>query len=116
MMQIGGLSLTGLGIDFFRHHVDSGAPQPRWWFGFEPPVAWNPMSLVILIAVGILLLAVTRSLLNYLSLVSTSDLIQRRLVVELRDRIPVHRIALRIGETARFAFERGTLDGGKHFI
>lgn len=84
MMQIGGLSLTGLGIDFFRHHVDSGAPQPRWWFGFEPPVAWNPMSPVILIAVGILLLAVTRSLLNYLSLISTSDLIQRRLVVELR--------------------------------
>ena len=84
LMQLCGLGLVGTGIDFLRHQFNSKWPQPRWWFGFEPPASWSPMLLVVLIAGGIILLAATRSLINYLVVVGTSDLIQRRLVVDLR--------------------------------
>ncbi len=83
-MTLTGLTLTGLVIDFFRHQQDVEAPPPQWWFGLAPPASWPPLTVVAMIALGIIVLALLRGLLTYLITVGTSDLIQRKVVVDLR--------------------------------
>ena len=61
--NVGGLGLAGVGIDFIAHRVDATRPAPRWPFGWEPPAAWSPMSVVALLAAGVLAVALARALL-----------------------------------------------------
>ena len=40
-MGLGGLGLTGLGIDYVRYQIQPGASPPHWPFRFVPPAAWT---------------------------------------------------------------------------
>lgn len=84
---LGGLGLTGLGIDYIRHQVEPSAKPPLWPFHLAPPAHWAPMAVLSAICGAILLLALLRSLLNFAYSVQIADLLQRKIVVDLRARI-----------------------------
>lgn len=86
-LTLGGFGLTGLGIDFLRHVVQPDAPPPYWPFQFSPPADWMPLSVVLLIAGGIVLLALIRAALNACYSIELADLLQRKVVVNLRTEI-----------------------------
>ncbi len=81
---LSGLGLTGLGIDCIRHHVQPDTAAPRWPFGLSPPAAWPIYHVIIVIAAGVLLLALARAILRYLFQVEIARLVQGRIVVDLR--------------------------------
>src|SRR3954469_8258904 len=97
-MGIGGLSLTGVGIDYIRHKtaaatVAAGGAGPtgsksmisRIYLAL--PEAWPYWKVLALLAGLILLLAVCRAFLNYTYPVSVNRLVQQRLVVDLRGEV-----------------------------
>lgn len=93
-LGIVGLAATGLGIDYVRH-VAAGAgpdgaslvPMPRVAFLPQLSDASAPMAVLAAIAGGILLCAALRAWLNYTYAVAVNDLVQRRLVVDLRSEV-----------------------------
>jgi ATP-binding cassette subfamily B protein len=85
-MGIGGLSLTGVGIDYIKHRVD-GTPLGANKLHLTLPVTWPYWQVLALLAGGILLLAVGRAFLNYTYAVSVNRLVQQRLVVDLRGEV-----------------------------
>ena len=82
--NVGGLSLTGLGIDFVTHQVDPARPRPRWPWGLTPPASWPPMGVVTLLAGGILAIALLRAFLDYNYQLSLARVVQGEIVVDLR--------------------------------
>lgn len=85
-LGIGGLSFTGLGIDFIRHRVD-GAPLGANPLRFTLPDDWPPLRVLGLLAGLILLFALIRAVLNYAYAVSVNRLVQQKLVVDLRGEV-----------------------------
>ncbi|MBI2814654.1 MAG: ABC transporter ATP-binding protein [Opitutae bacterium] len=85
-LGIGGLSITGLGIDFIRHKVD-GAPLGANPLHLTLPDAWPPLGVLGLLAGLILLFALIRAGLNYTYAVSVNRLVQQKLVVDLRGEV-----------------------------
>ena len=85
-LGIGGLSLTGVGIDYIRHKMD-GTPLDANKLHLNLPVAWEYWQVLGLLAGIILLLAFCRAFLNYAYAVSVNRLVQQRLVVDLRSEI-----------------------------
>ncbi len=82
-LGIGGLSLTGVGIDYIRHrveHVPLGANKLH----LSLPETWPYWKVLGLLASFILLFALVRAFLNYTYAVSVNRLVQQRLVVDLR--------------------------------
>ena len=92
-LGLAGLSLTGHGIDYIKHVIeargDPSAPPPSIQTPFLPEitVTWTPMAAILAVAGAILLLAAARAFLNYLYTVSINELVQQRLVVDLRDEL-----------------------------
>jgi ATP-binding cassette subfamily B protein len=86
-MGVTGLGLTGLGIDYIRYEIQSTAQLPHWPFGFLPPVAWSPLTVLAAIAGVMLVLAILRAVLNYMYSVAVAILVERYIVVELRSRV-----------------------------
>lgn len=114
-MGILGLSLMGVGVDFIRYEMildrsrvqaisgqsqpaDSSpgahdtvlppAPKPpKWPLGIHPPARWNRTQVLLAIALGILILAVTRALLNFGNVILANQLTQGRIVVDLRAQV-----------------------------
>ncbi len=92
---LSGLSLTGVGIDYLRHVIGArgdvpeaeNVPFPPARFGVELPRDWEPMSVIALIAGGILALALLRAVLNYAYTMSVNKLVQREIVIQLRSDI-----------------------------
>lgn len=89
-----GLSFTGLGIDTIRYtliergQIEAEAMAPPVLLGWPLPVETiAPLRIVGAIAVGILLLALARALLNFTYTVAVNRLVQAKLVVDLRDEI-----------------------------
>ena len=85
-LGIGGLSFTGLGIDFIRHKVD-GAPLGANPLHLTLPDHWPPLQVLGLLAGLILLFALIRAVLNYTYAVSVNRLVQQKLVVDLRGEV-----------------------------
>lgn len=83
-MGLFGLGLTGLGIDHLRHEVNPSTPAPAWPFGLVPPEGWSPMMTLVVIAMGVLIMALARGVLNGLYTLAFADLLQAKLVVRLR--------------------------------
>lgn len=89
-LGLAGLSLTGHGIDYIKHVIearaDESAPPVTLHLPLLPEitVTWNPMATIAALAGAVLLFATTRAFLNYLYSISINDLVQRRLVVDLR--------------------------------
>lgn len=85
LMTLGGLSFTGIGIDFIRSRVDpTGAPAPKWPLGWAPPDDWSAMRVVIVIAGLVSLFAVVKGVMDYLYSVAVARLVQTDIVVNLR--------------------------------
>jgi len=82
-LGIGGLSFTGVGIDYIRHRV-AGTPLDPDHQLFTLPAAWTPVQVLGLLAGLILAFALVRAVLNYVYAVSINKLVQQRLVVDLR--------------------------------
>ncbi len=85
-MGIGGLSLTGVGIDYIKHKLD-GTPLGQGQFFLTLPASWEYWQVLGLLAGIILLLAVGRAFLNFTYAVSVNRLVQQRLVVDLRGEV-----------------------------
>ncbi|HVU23523.1 MAG TPA: ABC transporter ATP-binding protein [Opitutus sp.] len=85
-MGIGGLSFTGVGIDYIRHKV-SGVPLAANHLHLALPDD-RPWQHVLAVLAGlILVLALARAGLNYAYFVSINKLVQQRLVVDLRGQV-----------------------------
>lgn len=84
LLGLGGLSLTGYGIDDLRHRLapDTAAP-PAGPLGWSPPTAWSAFGTISAIAGGVLALACANAVLKFVAAVATADLAQR-IVVRLR--------------------------------
>jgi len=82
-MGIGGLSFTGVGIDYIKHKID-GTPLGTNTLHLTLPEAWPYWQVLSLLAGLILLLAIGRAILNYTYAVNVNRLVQQRLVVDLR--------------------------------
>jgi ATP-binding cassette subfamily B protein len=104
-----GLGLMGVGVDYVRYVVSSrpevgvtvAAPSapaatpaaravpkpPRWPLGLVPPTDWTPTHVVTALAVGILVLALIRSVLNFGYTVAMNRLVQMEVVVDLRAKV-----------------------------
>jgi len=86
LMGIGGLSFTGLGIDYIRHKMDH-TPMGANAHHLALPMAWAPLQVLGLLAGLILALALGRAVLNYVLALSVNRLVQQRLVVDLRGEV-----------------------------
>lgn len=82
-LGIGGLSFTGVGIDYIRHKLE-GTPLAENGLHLPLPPGWAPWQVLALLAGLILLFALCRAVLNYTYAVSVNRLVQQRLVVDLR--------------------------------
>jgi len=85
-LGIGGLSFTGLGIDYIRHQVD-GTPLGANRLHLTLPGDMPPLQVLALLAGLILVFALVRALLNYTYAVSVNKLVQQKLVVDLRGEV-----------------------------
>jgi ATP-binding cassette, subfamily B, bacterial len=92
-LGLAGLSFTGHGIDYIKHVIEArdhpGAPAPALKLAWlpEPPIDWPPLAVVAMLAGTILLFAAARALLNYAYTLSVNLLVQRHLVVDLRNEL-----------------------------
>jgi ATP-binding cassette subfamily B protein len=85
-MGIGGLSFTGLGIDYIRHKM-STTPMGANALHVTLPNDWTPLHVLSTLAGLILVLALGRAVLNYVLAVSVNRLVQQKLVVDLRGEV-----------------------------
>jgi ABC-type multidrug transport system fused ATPase/permease subunit len=81
-----GLGLSGTAVDLIRYALDSAAGPPRFPLGITPP-AWSVFELLAAIGGAVLVAASLRALLNYFYAVEVGELLQMRLVPELRTRV-----------------------------
>jgi len=86
-LTLAGLGLTGVAIDFVRWRVDPTAPTPHWPFGFAPPADWPPMGVLSAIAGVLIVFALLRGFLDFLTQSNLNLLTQARIVVEVRTRV-----------------------------
>jgi len=85
-LGIGGLSFTGLGIDYIRHKLDH-TPLPANTLHLTLSAEWPPWQVLGLLAGLILLFALVRAWLNYVYALSINRLVQQKLVVDLRSEV-----------------------------
>jgi ATP-binding cassette subfamily B protein len=85
-LGIGGLSFTGVGIDYIRHRLD-GTPLGANRLHLTLPADWPPLQVLGLLAGLILSFALVRAVLNYVYAVSVNRLVQQKLVVDLRGEV-----------------------------
>ncbi len=83
-LGMGGLGLTGLGIDFLRHELQPATRPPDWPAGLAPPAAWSALGVVTAIAAAMLLMALARAGLNLAYGLEVADLLEMRVMVKLR--------------------------------
>jgi ATP-binding cassette subfamily B protein len=85
-LGIGGLSFTGLGIDYIRHRINHTplGPNP---LHIRLPEDRPALQVLGTLAGFILLFAVIRAVLNYVYAVSINKLVQQKLVVDLRGEV-----------------------------
>lgn len=86
-ITVASLGLTGRGIDLIHSAINPAIPAPVWPGGWIPPPAWLPMGLLCAIGGLILLFAVIRAWLTYVSNLTGVRVIQQGLVVDLRARV-----------------------------
>jgi ATP-binding cassette subfamily B protein len=82
-MGILGLSFTGIGIDYIRHLI-RGSPLAENRLHLTLPLDRPPAHVLLMLAGAILVLALSRALLNYYYAISVNKLVQQKLVVDLR--------------------------------
>lgn len=86
-MGLGGLSLTGVGIDYLRYTLSHDTDVPTLWGRALPQQSEAALSVILWLAVGIFLLASMRAALNYFYSMSVAKLVQSEILVGLRQQI-----------------------------
>ncbi|MDQ8197130.1 ABC transporter ATP-binding protein [Pelagicoccus enzymogenes] len=92
-LGLAGLTLTGLGVDYIHYTLsESGITEqsvayPDGKFGVTVPREWKPKVAIAAIAAAILAFALLRGLLNYAYTISLNQLVQGKLVVDLRGEV-----------------------------
>ncbi|HEY4246863.1 MAG TPA: ABC transporter ATP-binding protein [Lacunisphaera sp.] len=86
-LGIGGLSFTGLGIDYVRHKIEHTPAVAAKGWAIHLPENWPPLQVLGLLAGLILTFALIRAVLNYIYAVSVNKLVQQELVVDLRGEV-----------------------------
>jgi ATP-binding cassette subfamily B protein len=81
-----GLGVSGLAIDVTRHGLEPASAPVRWPLGLVPP-PWPTTQLLLALGGLVLFAAALRALLNYRYSVLASDLLQMKLVPELRSSV-----------------------------
>jgi ATP-binding cassette subfamily B protein len=89
-MGIGGLSFTGVAIDYMRSRAQRGVAAPFRAFGLLVPAAIPPMQVIAFLATLILGLALLRAALNYLYAVQVNKLVEQSFTIDLRGEIYDH--------------------------
>jgi ATP-binding cassette subfamily B protein len=84
---LGGLELTGIGIDAVLYRAQATSRPPAYPFGLAAPTDWPPLREVGCIALAILILSLARGWLNYVYAVESARLIHEQIVVDLRARV-----------------------------
>ncbi len=85
-MGLGGLTFTGLGIDYLGHVVQHTPLTPNR-LNFLLREEWTPGQVLALLSGCILIFALVRAFLNYVYAVSVNKLVQQKLVVDLRGEV-----------------------------
>jgi ABC-type multidrug transport system fused ATPase/permease subunit len=85
-LGVGGLSFTGLGIDYIRHKLQHTALTASR-LNFLLRDGWPALQVLALLAGLILAFASVRAVLNYVYAVSVNKLVQQKLVVDLRGEV-----------------------------
>lgn len=83
-LSLAGLGSTGLGIDYLRSVLQPDAPAVRWPFGFAPPSTWDPMAVLGAIAAFVLVAALLRGALTWVSGAVLARLVHRRVIAGLQ--------------------------------
>ena len=83
-LSLATIGFTGLGIDTLRYAVDPSIRAPLWPAALTPPPDWPAMKVLEAIAFAILLLSLARFALGYFNGIWFGELLQGRLVVDLR--------------------------------
>ncbi len=79
-----GIGFTGIGVDEIQYFVHAAPHPPRLPFHLAFPAAWPPMKILAAIACAVLGLAILRAVLDFAYRVELNDLVQTRIVVQLR--------------------------------
>src|SRR6187549_3829829 len=79
-LSLGGLGLTGLGIDFLRTTVDPSSPAPTWPLGMAPPAEWSPQRVIWAIAGIVLASAMLNAVIRWAAAISAANLSQKILL------------------------------------
>lgn len=87
VLQLSGLSLTGVGIDYVRYQLEPAAAPAGWSIPLGLPGGMSPMAVLAVLALTIFLLALCRGGLDYTYNVQVAKLVQQRIVVRLRTEV-----------------------------
>jgi len=71
-------------VDEIRWFIHAAPAPPRLPFHFSFPRAWAPLGVIGAVAAAVLAFALLRALIDYLYRVELNDLVQARIVVQLR--------------------------------
>lgn len=83
-LGLAGLGSTGLGIDYLRSVLQPNAPAVHWPLGISPPPSWNSMTVLTVISVFVILAAVLRGALTWLSGAVLARLVHRHVISDLQ--------------------------------
>lgn len=86
-MTLSGLSLTGVGIDTIRQFGDPSGPVPRWPLGISVPADTSFMTVMCVLATGIVVVSLMRATLQNRYTRALSKLVQGNVVVTLRRQV-----------------------------
>ncbi|HYE05189.1 MAG TPA: ABC transporter ATP-binding protein [Planctomycetota bacterium] len=85
-LGLSGLHYSGLYIDYL-HHLMKEAKAPAWPMGVAPPADWPALAVVGAIGGGVLVMAGTRGVLNYVYSIMIQRLLNLRVVPALRAQV-----------------------------
>ncbi len=84
VLSLAGLGSTGLGIDYLRFVLQRGAPAVRWPFGLAPPAGWSHLTVIGVIALAVVVAALARGALSWLSGALLARLVHRKVIAGLQ--------------------------------
>ncbi|MEQ9455440.1 MAG: ABC transporter ATP-binding protein [Phycisphaeraceae bacterium] len=85
-LTLSGLGFVGLTLDVLGHAIGVLDRAPSWPLGWHPPEDWGPMTLCLVLAGAILGIAAVRFVLEHISTVQKSLLVQG-IIVDLRSEV-----------------------------
>ena len=86
-LGLAGLAMFGLAFDTIRAAAGQADVQPQWPWDLAPPETWSPWQVAAFLAAGVFLAATVRAVLNYRYAVVAADLLQQKIVVDLRSQV-----------------------------